>query len=360
VSVASLSGLRAGALLFALLAGCGHKEPAATTDSQSDSTPSSAFSWVPIRLANEGTAEEFPARVLATGDSQAVIVPPLPARVVQLLAKPGDSVEKGAAIAKVVMPEADAAIAVVNAADTSLVVLNRRRAQLVSLEADGLVKASDKAALDLDIARLTGEKIRAESTLRGAGVNAGGIVTLRSSVAGIVTEMRATPGELRRPEDGPIARVRSRGGQRIEATFPFVPAATATYTFRSEGAMPTALRLVNSAPNVVGGSFDAWFERASEDGASWLSQGRIAIVGAAAADMRIVSASAVGSSGTERFIVVRSRTAKQGVRVVVQIVSLVSNDAVLRGAISDATLVASDPYRAELEIKGGKPNEVPK
>lgn len=343
-------------VVMACLYGCSHKEAAATSEAQGDSKPSAAFVWGPIRQASEAAAEEFPARVLATGDSQVVIVPPLPARVVQLLAKPGDSIDKGAAIAKVVMPEADAAIASVNAADTSLAVLYKRRAQLASLEADGLVKASDKAALDLDIARLTGEKIRAESTLRGAGLNAGGIVTLRSSVAGIVTEVLATPGELRRPEDGPLARVRSRGGQRIEATFPFVPALTASYEFRSEGASPTALRLINSVPSAANGTYDAWFERATEE-ASWLSQGRIAVIATALSDARVVPVGAVGSRATERFIVVRTRTAKEAQRIVVHVVRTVSSDAVLSGAIPDGALVASDPYRAELEIQGAKSNE---
>jgi hypothetical protein len=312
-----------------------------------------------IRTARDAPPEEFPARVLTTAGSTAVTVPPLPARILTLLARPGDSVARDGAIARVIMPEADAAVATIRAVDASLAVLTRRRARLGSLETEGLVRASELATLDLDVARLTGEKLRAAAVLGGAGLTTGGTITLRSPVAGVVTEVAATVGELRRPEDGPIARVRSHGGRRIEASVPTIPTPDATYTFQSGGAAPVAVVLVNAVPRTPGVGYLAWFDVPEGLPAPVSPEGRLATRASASPDAYLVPAGAVGLRGQARFIVVRSRTADAPTVVTVEVVRIASSDAVVRGNVPSGALVASDPYRARTEAGGSGPDGRP-
>jgi hypothetical protein len=171
-------------------------------------------------------------------------------------------------------------------------------------------------------------------------------------VAGVVTEVAATVGELRRPEDGPIARVRSHAGRRIEASFPAIPAPDATYTFQSGGAAPVAVVLVNAVPRTPGVGYLAWFDVPESLPAPISSEGRIATRASASPDTYLVPASAVGLRGQARFIVVRSRTAAVPTVIAVEVVRIASSDAVVRGNVPTEALVASDPYRARTEAGG--------
>ncbi len=341
--------------LALLVAACGRTEVPGAAAATRAPAPSSAFKWIAVRRTNEASVEEVPARVLSTAGSNAVTVPPLPARILTLLAKPGDTIAKDGAIARVIMPEVDAAVATVRATETSLAVLSKRRSQLGSLEGEGLVRASDLTALDLDIARLFGEKVRAESILKGAGLTSGGIITLRSAVAGVVTEVAATQGELRRPEDGPIARIRSHGGQRIEATFSTLPMRDGQYTFRAANEPPVGVKLVNVVPKAAGVGYVAWFEPHERVAIPLVSEGRIAIHPIADPSARVVPSSAVGLLGTSRFVVIRAgaATTSTSTVVAVEIVRIVSSDAVVRGDLPEGALVASDPYRAQVGAGGG-------
>lgn len=330
---------------------CGRTDGSAKSDlvvdvATHDALPSATFKWVELRSASGAAPEEYPARLLNTGDTGAVIVPPLPARILSLLAKPGDAIAKDGAIARVVMPDADTALAALRAASASLDVVTKRRAQLAPLESEGLVKASEVAALDLDIARYAGERVRAQAVLQSAGLNGGGIITLHSPVAGIVTEVAAIRGELRRPEDGPIARVRSRGGQRIEASIPSRPPEDANYIFRAASEPARPVTLVNVAPKSSGVGFLAWFDAAQGASVPIASEGRVAVLAKASPDARVVPAGAIGTRGDERFVVVRSRTSGTARLVVVEVVRIASSDAIVTGALSEAELVASDPYAA--------------
>ncbi len=342
-------------LIFPLVIACKQGE-APTTEGETprEAKPSSSFKWVAVRPATEAPPEEYPARLLSSAGTVAVTVAPLPARILSLAVKPGDDVQKGGAIANVVMPEADAAIATLRAAETSLGVLTKRRAQLGELESEGLVKASDLAALDLDIARLKGEKVRAEAVLQGAGLKAGGTVTLRSPVAGVVTEVAAIQGELRRPEDGPIARIRSRTGQRVEATFPERPATDATFSFRIGAEPVVPVKLVNVVPQSPGVGFIAWFDSEGDVALGAGTEGRIAVTAPASSDAALVPSSAVGSRGEQRFVVARARADAKPAEVSVHVLRVTSSDSIVRGALSPGSLVATDPYRAGDEIGGAK------
>jgi len=346
-------------LSLGLLASCGRRDASEAPATRQTAAPSSAFKWLAIRPAGDVAPEEFPARLLNTAGSTAVVVPPLPARIVELLVKPGDSLAKNGAIARVIMPDADAAVATVKAAETSLAVLSRRRAQLGSLDSEGLVKASDLAALDLDIARLRGEKMRAEAVLKGAGLASGGLITLRSPLAGVVNEVAATQGELRRPEDGPLARIRSHGGQRIEATLPALPAPHTRYTFQAGREPPLEVELVNIVPRTAGIGYQAWFDAPHAVAMPVASEGRIALRGDVTSETYVVPSSAVGTRGRERFVVVRSRAAPTATVVVVELVRSASSETIVRGPLPEGALVASDPERARAGVAGHAGSDVP-
>jgi pyruvate/2-oxoglutarate dehydrogenase complex dihydrolipoamide acyltransferase (E2) component len=296
--------------------------------------------------------EEYPARVLSTAGASAVVVPPLSARILALLVKPGDSVVKGAPIARVIMPEADAAGASTRAAQTALTVLSKRRAQIALLESDGLVRAADVAALELEIARATGERLRADAVLRGAGLASGGVVILRSAVAGIVTEVAAIEGELRRPEDGPIARIRSRTGLRVEGAFAEPLPARATYAFLASDGSSTPVTVVDSAPKAKGLGYSVWFEAQAPLPA--VTEGRIAVRLEGTEGSRVVPASAVGASEGGRFVVARAGAETTPARVSVDVVRITSGEALVRGDLAASALVATDPHGALAQLEAEK------
>lgn len=331
-----------GALL--LLAACKQAAPASAP--AATGAPSSAFAWVALRPASDARAEEYPARLLRTNDSEAVVVPPLPARIVHLAVKPGDAVEKGAPIAQVLMPEVDVALAMLEGAERALAVLGRRRAQLATVEAEGLVRAGDVSSLELEIARQTAERLRSRAVLTGAGVTQGGTITLRSPIAGVVIEVPATQGELRRPEDGPLARVRSRTGQRIEAQLPSRPVADATYLYRTpEGLSP--LTLVNQAPAPNGLGYLAWFEPPLGTPLPSAAEGRVLVRASKSAEAWVVPVDAVGARGAERFLVVRAPDASAQSVVAVEVARVGGGEAVVRGAgLVEGMRVAADPSAA--------------
>lgn len=344
-------------LLIAVATGaCSPKESGNPATAKVQDAPSASVQWNAIRQASEMTAEEYPARVLSAAGALAVSVPPLHARVLELLAKPGDSVELHAPLVRVVMPEAAAAEATILAANASLSVLTRRRSQLQELERDGLVRAADLATLDLDLAKFTGEKLRAEGVLKGAGLTGGGAVLLRSPAAGIVTEMSVVLGEMRGPEDGPVARIRSRTSTRIEATSATRLASDGGYTFLSSDATTVPVKLVNCAPQNSGVGYMCWFDAMELSDLPANADGRIRVKTANDSTLQLISASSIGAQGDARFVAVRARTGGPVLRQAVELVRVVASDALVRGLNDHSVLVASDPYAAlALHRSDGQP-----
>ena len=93
-------------IALSMLAGC--REPASAPSPAPPASecapPSASFAWIPVRPASEASPEEYPARLLRTSTSEAVVVPPLPARLVSLAVRLGDTVPQGAPIARALMP----------------------------------------------------------------------------------------------------------------------------------------------------------------------------------------------------------------------------------------------------------------
>jgi membrane fusion protein, heavy metal efflux system len=321
--------------------------PAGSTavEVERQAAPSSAFAWRPARSSADAAPEEYPARLLRSPGAAAVVVPPLPARVLEIVVKPGDTIAKGAPVARVVMPEADGAAAVLQGADRALAVLTQRRAQLASLEGEGLVRAADVAALDLDIARQQADKLKARAVLAGSGVGGGGPIVLRSPIAGVVTEVTAMLGEYRRPEDGPLATVRGRTGQRVEATFPTMPDPHATYGFRTTTGL-APLQLVTSIPAPTGTGFLTWFDAAADTELPSAAQGRVVVQAPKSADLWVVPATAVGRTAAIAFVVLRAREGAAATKLTVELVRIANADALVRGTIPVGALIASDAVAA--------------
>jgi len=325
------------ALAIVWLAACngdsGSIAPAAKPSAES-AAPSSSFAWVAVRPSAAALPEEYPARILRAGESEAVVVAQLPARVAQLVKKPGDLVEKGTPVALVVMPEFDAAGATVAGADASIAVLEARRLRLASLAKEGLVREAEVGDVDLELTRHRAERIRASAVIQSAGAP-GGMVILRSPLAGVLVEVAALLGELRRPEDGPIARVREKSGHRVEATLPNLPANDAAYRLHAAGT-DHELTLINPVAATNGLGYLTWFEAKPGTELPAASEGRLH-VGTLAdpGTLHLVPASAVGQVAGKAFVVSRVKADAPPTRVEVELVRVAGSEALVRGPLAE-------------------------
>lgn len=324
--------------------------PASSTSAEA-AAPSSSFAWVAVRAGTAAAPEEYPARMLRTGDSEAVVVAPLSARITSIVKKPGDAVAKGDPVALVIMPELDAAGAAVASADASIALLEARRSKLVSLAKEGLVREAEIGDLDLELARHKAERLKGAAVVQAAGAS-GGTVTLRSPLAGVVVEVAATLGELRRPEDGPIARVRARTGQRVEATLHRSPSPGAIYRFRAASA-DVPVTLVNHVAAPSGLGYLAWFEPAPDGELPSANEGRL-LVGTAvdAGEARLVPATAVGMDHGKAFVIVRATNEEAPRRLAVEVLRVAGAEALVRGELAEGQLVATAPERAAASLEG--------
>lgn len=322
----------------------------ATTDV---AAPSAGFSWFAIRPASEAEPEQYPAKLLQTGDSGAVVATALQARILSISVKPGDTVAKGAEVAKVLMPEIDSALATLIPAQRSLEVLQERRRQLAGLESDGLVRGADIAALELELARHRGDILRSNAVLAGAGVTRGGPIVLRSPIAGVVVEVSAIPGEWRRPEDEPIARVRVRSGQRIEARLPHPTIATARFSLLAAG-RDVPLVMVNQLPASGGVGYLAWFEARPGAEMPSASEARVSIRDSEAPDAWLVQSRSVGVDDQGHYVVAKARADASPEIIRLELVRSSNSQAIVRASFASGALVASDPARARTELEGGR------
>lgn len=328
------------AVLLNLLA-C-DKTPSAP--SMNTGSASSTVSWVLPERPSRDSADEVPAQVLATSDSEAVVTAPLPARIVAVLVKPGDTVTQGQPMAEVVMPELDSAVAAAHAATSSLTILRKRRQALATLEADNLVRAGDIANLEVEIARLEGERLRAHAVLVSANIQAAGKNVLRAPIGGVVVEARGLVGELRAPDSPPLFRIRARSGGRIEATLLSAPAPNATF-FYIVADQRIALKLENLVPSGTSAGFRAWFSAVAAEELPAGALGRVAIVESQEPDVWVVPESAITRDGESVFVFTKRNTTIQHTPVIV--VRVVRTRAVVRGALADA-MVAQDAANAKL------------
>ena len=258
-----------------LLAGCTHRDAAATTVAATAAPPNVAkaeplsSAWAQVRSAQGAELLEVPAQVLGKASNRADVMPAFRAQVVQVLVEPGQEVTANAAVAIVRMPEVVRAAGAYVAASLRLNAFKQRRDQLQTLRAEGLARLSDLAEVAASLSEASAAQREALSVLQGAGLSAGdaealaeggGKVTLRSPIAGVVTQVSASIGQLVEPGATPLLRIAGSGETRIEARLPLIDQTALRYEFVT-ARETTPIKLLQRAPVVEprDGMTQSWF-----------------------------------------------------------------------------------------------------
>ncbi len=296
--------------------------------------PSPTLTWTAVRTGDDAATLEVPARVLAGPGANTVVTPPLRATVLRIRTRAGDTVDAGAPVVDVVMPELLDAAGRLEGARVRLQAWTERHAQLTQLRTEGLAKSLDVSEAAARVAESKADLQAARAILLSAGVREGdaaallsgtGALSLKAPVAGVVTQVSASVGESREPSAGPLLSLSSAGPTRVEARFTHA-VVDGTYDFVGhDGA--TALKLVSRAPSADArdGTFLAWFEPAKELAAG--SLGRVVLRGGAVDAVFRVPARAISRVEGAAFV----ETKKGQVRV--EVVRC-DTDCVVRGALA--------------------------
>lgn len=171
-----------------------------------------------------GSELMLPGRVEFAPGAEAVVDAPLPGTVLQVHVGPGTPVKVGAALVTLRSPEGAGARADVDAAAAADQAARAALKRDESLFGQGYVARSR-----LDITQA--EARRTEAVLRSARARlaawgspgSDGRVVVRSPVAGVVTRLTTSPGQVLHQEDQEVAAVADAG--RIELLFEGPPAA---------------------------------------------------------------------------------------------------------------------------------------
>jgi biotin carboxyl carrier protein len=287
------------ALLLALGAlGC----PAPAGPAAPEETKAPAPTWVAVRVAGDEAVLEAPARVLAGPGAAAMVTPPMRATVVRLRVRPGDSVDAGAPLVDVLMPEVLEAAGRHEGARARLEAWTERRTQLAQLRAEGLARALDVSEAAARVAEARAELQAARAVLVAAGLREGdaagllsgtGAVPLRAPIAGVVTAVTAALGESREPGAGPLVQLVGTGAARVEARLP--RAATPGDWRLVTPAGEARVKLVGAAPaaDPRDGVFLAWFEPEGDAALTAGLQGRVVLRGTGSTRLHLVPATAL-------------------------------------------------------------------
>ena len=205
---------------------------------------------------------------------------------------------------------------------------------------------ADLSQVEIELARLRGEREIAAANLRAAGldpaaarglVESGGRGRLRAPIAGIVVATDAVIGQLRAPESGPLVELAAPGGQRIEAQLAVAFPDQAVLEFVPLTGPPHAARLLGEDPRRAGdGSRRIWFEIEGVLASS--EPGRIrARVGD---DVVAVPTAAIARDREGEFV--WRRDGDRRVRAAVQTLSRAGAEALVRGLHAGDQVVAKN------------------
>ncbi|ATB47775.1 efflux RND transporter periplasmic adaptor subunit [Corallococcus macrosporus] len=348
--------------LLVLGAAC-TSNPSAPAAPASEPPPraSASSAWVPVRAASRVALAEAPALVLSGPDTTAALTAPFRARVQRVRARPGQTVEQGAPLIEVLMPEVVQAAGAASAAALRLEAYSRQVERLEALHAQGLAKLPELAEAQTQQAEARAALVAAHAVLRVAGIAPGearavaerGTVWLKSPIAGVVTEVRAVLGEVQPEASAALARVASDGPARLEARLSVRPPEGASFAFVSSLGAPTPVRLVGQSPQVdaADGTFRAWFE--PEEGVVLRAGlgGRLRIHAAPAEDTVLVPARALAFENERTLVFVRGGDGK-AVRRDVEVLATSGAEALVKGAVSTRDSVAADGAVLLLEARG--------
>lgn len=282
IRAAYVHGMAAAAALWAC--GCGDRSaPPATVaavvaaraldaDGGAAGAEDSSSAWAPVRAAAGAALLDVPAQVLGSAAQRAAVMPAFRAQVLQVLVEPGQAVRSGAPLVVVRMPDVVRAAGAYVAAGLRLAAYNQRREQLQTLRGEGLARLSDLAEVAALLADASAAQREAQSVLQGAGLSpadasalsdGGGKVTLRSPIAGVVTQISASIGQMVEPSGSPLLHIVGAGETRVEARLPMLDPAVLSYELLTT-ARSVPLVLLQRAPALDprDGTAPGWFQPA--------------------------------------------------------------------------------------------------
>lgn len=329
--------MKRAVFVLVLAAGCSNEAappPAAVT------TSSATVRWRPARAPGETALLEAPARVMPDANSATLVSAPLRARIVAIRFAVGSEVEAGAPLVEIAMPEVATAAAEYLAALDQLDATQRRTTQLADLRKEGLARAADLSALEIDLAKLRGARDLAATTLRTANLGlgdarglaaSGGRTSLRAPRAGRITKATAVVGAIVSP-DTPLVEIAGGGSTRIEAMLAYPLPAESTFSVELGGQVSPAMLVGLSPTREADGTTRAWFDVQAPLPAG--QAGRLRVMppsGTAVA----VPAAAIASEGAITYVWRRENG--QPRRLPVRVLATSGADALVTGpAVGDA------------------------
>lgn len=296
-----------------------------------------------------------PARVLTDPSARADVSVPLSARVEKVRVREGATVEAGAELVDVVMPEVVRAAGSWLAAGVRLDAATERVRRLENLRADNLARSADIADARTAVAEARAARIEAEAVLRSAGFSGNaaqrlsrgnGVVTLESPIAGIVVEITAVPGARVEPTSGPLVRVVAAGRPRIEARLSTVPPADVGFRFEVSGRSSIPVVLTGRAPvaDPNDGTVLAWFEPEGEEDVPLASGTPGVLRIEPGSDVVAVPARAVATREGGTFVLVQGEDGAPR-RVDVTVLGTSGAEALVLGELVVGTVVAAEAER---------------
>lgn len=262
---------------------------------------------------------EAPARALAAPDASAVVSAPLPARIVQVRVKPGDHVDKGAALLDVSMPELIGAAGLLSASSIRLGAFEKRRQRILPLSQQGLMRSADVTELEAQIALAEAERERARATLRAAGLSdqqslqllsGNGVMALRAPIAGVVVSVQAKLGATHDPSSGPLLEIAAAAATLIEARFYVPPADDAELVWVEAGrSVAVTKEAMSPAAMQEDGTRVVWLRAKSPaDSPVAHALGRVRVVPPAA--WSVIPARAIVREAERTFVLVPAGTGR--------------------------------------------------
>ena len=195
-----------------LLAACGpgatvEDAPAAKIDGErvvyAESDPRiKAFASVTPQTGM-ATALQLSGRIVWDEERTVRMYPAFNGRVAKIIARPGDVVKAGQALATLASPEFGQAQADAARASADFTLTEKNLARVRELHAHGVVAQKELQTTEADYARALSERERASRRVAMYGGSAAGVdqqLTLKSPIAGVVVERNVNPGQEVRPD----------------------------------------------------------------------------------------------------------------------------------------------------------------
>lgn len=344
----SIRGFASLSLTLTLVFTLGHSCAKPAVEAVAPPTePSSTTRWVRTRPASAASLLEAPARVLAAPESAAAVSPPLRARVLKVRVQAGQSVARDEPLLDVMMPELVQAAGAFSAAMLKLEAYSKRKAQLDTLKADGLVRSIELAEVEATIATVRADAQSARATLRAAGVSdrqaealltTDGSISLRAPIAGLVTAVEAVPGEVREPTGHAFVELANNGKSQVEARLPGAFVEGAQFEFVTTSGVRVPLKALSVSPRVEArdGARLAWFSAAENDDLFPGAPGRVRLI--ADKGWRAVPTKAVVGHAEEAHVIIRQ--GETPTRVPVRVVASSGAETVVDGLAEDVDVAA--------------------